>query len=189
MRSQFILVSALSLLGAPAAFAQAAPAPAPQASPAAPAPAAAPTVGAKVYDSQGVELGTIEAVQADSVVLASGAAKVALPTSAIGTGAKGLTVGMTKAQLDAAAAQGQAQAAAAVKTKLVAGAEVRGVNGVNVLGTIKSSTAELVTLTTPKGEVSLPVTAFGMGPQGLIVGLTAQQFDAAVAQAQPAPAN
>lgn len=171
------------LLTPVAAFAQTAPA-----APAAGAPAAAtPTPGAAIYDSAGVQIGTIESVTPQGAVVATGSAKVTLPLTAIGTGTKGLSIAMTKAQVDAAAAQAQAQAASAVKAQLVPGATVYGAGGTQV-GTIKAADAQFVTLTTAKGEVKLPVAGFGAGPNGVVIGMTAAQLDAAISGAA-APAK
>lgn len=146
---------------------------------------ATPTVGATLFDPQGVEAGTIDSIQANAIIVSTGTAKVAVPTNAVGPGANGLVVSLTKAQLNAAAAQAEMQAQADLRTRLVPGAQVRGVNGETVLGTIKTA-GDTVVLTTAKGDVSLAPSAFGMSPNGLIVGLTPEQLDAAIAGAQPA---
>lgn len=65
------------------------------------------------------------------------------------------------------------------------GATVYGAAGTPV-GTIKAMDAQFVTLTTEKGEVKLPVTGVGPGLKGPVIGLTAEQLDAAVTQAQAA---
>lgn len=59
--------------------------------------------GASVFDSAGVSIGKIEAVQGNHAVLNTGTTKVQIPLSSLGTGDKGLTIGMTKAELEAAA--------------------------------------------------------------------------------------
>lgn len=157
------------------------------------APAAAtPTVGASVYDSAGVEIGKIESVSNGAAVVASPTGKFSLPTTSIGQGAKGLSIAMTKADLDAAAQQAKAAASGALASKLVAGTPVGSVDGSATLGTIKSADAQFVTLTTAKGDVKLPVAGFAAGPTGnVILGMTAAQFNAAVggaAAATPAAA-
>lgn len=65
------------------------------------------------------------------------------------------------------------------------GATVYGAAGAPV-GTIKAMDAEFVTLTTAKGEVRLPAAGVGPGLKGPVIGLTAEQLDAAVTQAQAA---
>lgn len=102
-----------------AATAQATPAastaPAAQTAPADPAAApATPEVaaGTVVYDSQGVEIGKIESVTGDSVVLAVGENRATLNKSAFGTGAKGVSLNTTKAQVEAAIAEAAAKSGA-----------------------------------------------------------------------------
>jgi hypothetical protein len=87
---------------------------------------------------------------------------------------------MTKAELEAAAGEGAAKAAAEFKAKMTTGATVYGTGGAS-LGTIKTIDAQFVTLTTAKGDAKLPVGSFGPGPQGVTVGMTAAQLDAAMA--------
>ena len=149
----------------------------------APAPAAAPAtaVGATVYDTTGGVVGTVSSVTPDAVVISTGAHDVAVPPASVGSGAKGPTMAMTKVQLDAAFMQQQDQAAAAMKAMLVPGAAVFGSGGTTQVGTIKAADAQYVTLTTTKGgEAKLPVSGFSTGPKGLIIGMTAEQFSAAV---------
>lgn len=62
------------------------------------------TVGAEVRDSKGVVIGTIESVSMASAVVAATGGKVEVPLEAFGKNNKGLLVGMTKAQFDAAVA-------------------------------------------------------------------------------------
>lgn len=166
---RFALPLLLATLAAPAAVAQTAPAPA----------AAAPTVGATIFDPQGGEAGTIDSVTAQAVVINTGANKVAVPPSAIGTSAKGPTVSMTRAQLDEAFTQHAAQALEQFKSQLVAGAKVYGTGG-SELGAIKATDAETVTITRGGKDVKLPINGFGPGPHGVTLGMTAVQLDAAI---------
>lgn len=149
--------------------------------PAAQAPSLAP--GATVYDPAGGVVGTIESVVGDIVVVSTGSNKVSLAKNVFGTGPKGPIVATTKAQLDAAAAQAAGNAAVALKTKLVPGAPIHGASG-SVVGTVKAVVDKFVDLDTPKGAVRLPMTAFTVGTAGeIVIGMTAEQFDAAVAAA------
>ena len=144
----------------------------------------APTVtaGATVYDPAGGVVGTVGTVTADAVVIATGTHDVAVPPTAVGAGPKGLTMAMTKVQLDAAFVQQQAQATAAMKAQLVPGAAVFSRNGTEQVGTIKVTDAQTVTLTTSKGgAVQLPIDGFSTGPKGIIIGMTAAEFNAAIA--------
>ncbi|WBH15913.1 hypothetical protein [Sphingomonas radiodurans] len=184
-RYALVLALAASPIAANAQTAPASPAPAPAAgAPAlattAPATGAAPTVGATIFDAQGGTVGTIASSDGTNAVVDTGTAKAAVPLTSFGTGPKGPTLGMTKAELDAAASQGAAQAAAEFKSKLTTGATVYGTGGAS-LGTIKSMDAEFVTLTTSKGDAKLPLASFGPGPQGVTIGMTAAQLEAAMA--------
>ncbi|MCJ8156169.1 hypothetical protein [Sphingomonas sp. LaA6.9] len=65
--------------------------------------AAAVSVGATVVDTSGAPVGTVESVADDMAVISTGAAKVRVPVSALAAGEKGLTIGITKAELEAKA--------------------------------------------------------------------------------------
>lgn len=172
----------LTLAGA-LATAQTAPVAAttPAAAPAqAPAPAAAPTVGATIYDGTGAPVGTIVSIAGDAAVIDTGTNKVGYPVASIGTGAKGLTIALTKAQLDASATEQQAKAAADLNAALVAGTSVRSRNGTASVGTIKAVDAQFVTLTTVKGDIKFPRAGFSLDPQGVIIGFTADEFNKAI---------
>lgn len=174
------------LMASTAAGAQTAPA-APagtQARPGAQA-AATPTVGATVYDSAGVVVGTVDQVTPQAVVVNVGSNKVALPPASVGSGPQGLRIALTRAEVEAAAQQAQASAQQQLQAQLTPGATVRGAGGA-VVGTVKSADAQVVTLTTPGGDVQLPIAGFTSGPEGPAITLTAAQLDAAIAGAKPA---
>lgn len=173
-----------ALLLAPAAIpfaasAQTAPAPAAGATATAGASVAA---GATVYDTAGGVVGTVASTDGTNAVIDTGTVKAAVPVTSLGAGAKGPTLAMTKAQLDAAAGQQQAQASANFASKLVPGAAVYGTGGAQ-LGTIKSVDASGVTLTTSAGDAKLPANGFGPGPQGVTIGMTQAQLTAAITAA------
>jgi hypothetical protein len=67
--------------------------------------------GAPVRDSRGSVVGTIEMAEADGAVVATGAGKVKVPLEAFGKNRKGLLLGITKADFDAAVAAAVAQPA------------------------------------------------------------------------------
>lgn len=148
----------------------------------APTAAATPTVGATVYDSAGAAVGTIDQVTPQAVVVNVDSAKVSLPPTSIGSGPQGLRIAITRAEVVAAAQQAQAGAQQQVQSRLTPGTTVRGTGGA-VVGTVKSADAQNVTLTTPRGDVQLPVSGFGMGPSGPVIGMTSAQLDAAMTQA------
>ena len=186
MRTLALTIGSLMMVPAAAVAQQAQPAPG--AAPAAPAPSAstgatAPTVGATIYDSAGVALGTVASITPQAVILNTGTAQVPVPPASIGKTDKGFAMAMTKADLDAAIASSQAQAQAAVKAKLTPGTSISGLNGAT-LGTIKTADAQFVTVTTAKGDVKLPIAGFSADASGkVIVGITAEQLAAATAGA------
>ena len=179
----FVLLCAAAT--AAPALAQTAP---PSATPgaAAPAPSAGAqiTAGATIVDASGAQVGTVDQVNGDVVLVNTGTNKVGVPRGNFAPGPNGLVLGNTKAQLDAAATQAAAQAQAQVRTLLVPGAAVHGTGGLT-LGTVKSVDDQFVTLTSKSGDARLPLTGFAAGPNGLVVGITQAQFDAAVTAAKP----
>jgi hypothetical protein len=127
------LATALAIVPAATAFAQAAdtttpPAAAEAAQPAAPAPDAgaggspaptaasdnAPTAaatqadikaGVEVFDNAGVAVGTVQSVTATGAVVASGKLRAEVPTASFAKNSKGLVIGITKAEFEAAVAK------------------------------------------------------------------------------------
>ncbi|MCJ2183052.1 hypothetical protein MTR62_10165 [Novosphingobium sp. 1949] len=157
---------------------------------AAPAAAAAPTVGAKVYDPAGAEVGTVEAVAGGVVTVNTGLARAGLPTSAFAMRDKGPTIGMTKAELEAAVNGAKAQQGEAKDAALVDGAAIKSNDG-KVLGTIGKVEGDDVTmmLTDGNGASAMFKKAnIGLMPDGtLAIGMTADAFYKAVGVTPPAP--
>lgn len=60
------------------------------------------TTGAKVFDTAGAEVGTIEEVKGAMVVISTGNAKATLANTAFARGSIGPVIAMTKAQVEAA---------------------------------------------------------------------------------------
>lgn len=176
------LVAILSFSAAAGAQTTSASQPAPAAQPQASTQATAPTVGATVYDSAGAVLGRVDQVTAQAVVVDVDGTKVGLPPTSVGAGPQGLRVAITKADLLAQAKQAQAGQQAQLQQQLTPGAAVRGAAGASV-GTVKEADAQYVTLTTAKGDVRLPIASFAAGANGPTISLTADQLDAAIAQA------
>lgn len=189
MRIAASLLTLTALIAPAQAFAQGAPAGAAPAAPAAApaAPAAAPKieVGATVLDPKGGEVGKIEQVSGPNIVLATPTNKVTLPATAIAAWPAGLTIAMTREELDAAASAATAKNTAALESALVAGAQTHSIDGSKMVGTIKAIEAENIVLTTERGDIQLPKGAFTMGPAGLSVAMSAEQFDQALNQALP----
>lgn len=180
------LLSAATLPLGATAFA-APPAPAAPAAAAATPTTTAVTAGATVYDSQGVAVGTVESVSGDNVVLAIGASRATLASSAFATGPKGVTINTTKAQLETAVAQATAQNTASLDSALAVGADVQSKDGV-VVGKVKSVAGDQVVLDRPAGAVTLAKQFFTSGSAGLTIALSAAELEAA-AKAAGAPAG
>lgn len=141
-------------------------------------------VGTVIYDPQGGEVGKIDSVSGDAIVVDTGAHKATLPRSAFASGAKGPTVTITKAQIDEQMAAAAQKAAAALEAALVVGAEVKGKAGTPI-GTVKEVSADKVVIDRPAGPVAIGRKAVGLGDKGLFISLTAQELDAV---AKPATA-
>jgi preprotein translocase subunit YajC len=137
--------------------------------------------GAKVLDTSGGTVGTIESVDGDFVVLATSKSKVRLPKTSFAMGPNGPVIAMTAAQVDAAVAQAApSPQASATKPTVAQGATVADMQGGSV-GTISTVDAQFATVQlTSGGKVRLPINAFGAGSNGgLRIAMTAQQLSAA----------
>jgi len=73
-----------------------------------PATAADVIAGAAVSDSAGVQLGTIESVDAEGAVIVTAVGRARIPVEAFGKNSRGLLLQTTKAQFDASVAQANA---------------------------------------------------------------------------------
>jgi hypothetical protein len=171
MKYMVFALAGAAALAAPA-FAQAS-----QTQPAAPASAPASatagiTVGASVVDTKGQPVGTIESVSGTNAVLSTGTAKASIPFSSFAKGPNGLVIGISKADLEAQVAQ------ATKPQQIDVGMAVSGPGGVAV-GKVDAVSGDLVTVATANSKAQLPRTAFAQGPNGLVIGMTAAQLDAA----------
>ncbi len=138
--------------------------------------AAAVTAGATVKDTAGGVVGTIVKVEGDHLLLKTDRHEVRLPVASFTATADGALFGMTQAQLNAEVDK----AAAAAAAQIVAGATVKGPAGA-VVGTIEAVDSQLVTLKLTSGKsIRLPRSAVGGGPNGPVVGMTAEEIEALV---------
>ena len=71
--------------------------------PAATITAADVEVGAQVHDTDGGMVGTIESVDAEGAVIATGSVRAKLPFGSFGKNDRGLVISLTRAELEAAA--------------------------------------------------------------------------------------
>lgn len=142
-------------------------------------------VGDAVMDAAGQPVGTIRAVSRDTAVVWTGSTKVTLGLSSFRLVRGGLKIAMTRAQLEAAAARVQASGDEAIRSRLTPGTEIRGSDGV-VLATVESVEGEMATLAAGKAKVRFPLSAFSQAGDGIRIGMTATQLQAAVAAQTPA---
>lgn len=168
------------------AFAQGA---APAATTTAPA-AAAPTVGAKVFDAQGAEVGSIEKVDAANAVVYTGTKRATLPLAAFGKSEKGLLISMTQAQLNAAVAEAESKTSSAMGTALVANAAVKSKDGA-AIGTIQKVEGDNVTISLAGGgPVTVTKQYLTVGADNtLALTMNAAEFKSAVAAASQSGAT
>jgi hypothetical protein len=107
----FLSILAIGL--AAPAFAQQAAPPSTADAPAAQAPAAQSATakaGDQIYDTAGAVVGTVESVSGSNFVISTGTSKATLPMSSLANGTNGLTISMTKAQLNDAIQQATGKA-------------------------------------------------------------------------------
>ena len=149
---------------------------------AAPMAANAATVeaGATVTGPEGNAVGTIESVANGQAVLDTGKHKVPLGVDAFGEGETGLTITVTKVQLDGMMDEQLAKAAAARDAALVTGAEVHTADH-QVLGTIESIDGDNVIIARDAGPVTLLREHFTTMDTMLMALFTMEQLEAAMA--------
>jgi hypothetical protein len=135
------------------------------------------TAGMTVSGPHGNPVGTVESVSGDMITVATSTAKAQLPKTAFAKGPNGLVIGMSADQLNAAVA-------ATAPAEITAGMAVSGPGG-GAVGTIDSVSGDLVTVATANTKAQLPKTAFAKGPNGLVIGMTADQLEAAAKAAEP----
>jgi len=156
--------------------------------PASSQPAAAATVnvtqGAAVMDAKGGAVGTISSVNGDIAVIDTGAVKASVPTSSFAQSDKGLLLGMTKAELEAAAQGASAQQKEQFLASLAPGAAVSDASG-GAVGTIEAIEGDMVTIATPNAKAKLPKASLAQGPNGPVIGMTQAQLEAAVKATTP----
>lgn len=136
--------------------------------------------GATVLDTKGGTVGTVASVTNNVAVVDTGTVKAGIPTSAFAHGDKGLVIAMTKVELEAAAQGSQAQIAAAITP----GTAVADTSG-GAVGKIDSVDDGFAVVVTPNAKVRLPKAAFAKGPNGLVIGMTLAQLEAAAKGAAP----
>jgi preprotein translocase subunit YajC len=172
---KFPILIAVSLAAASAsgvAFAQA------------PADGAAIAAGTAVKDTSGGDVGTVARVDGQFIVVKTDKHEVRLPATSFTPHEGALLFGMTRDQLNAEVERSLAAAAA----KIAPGAAVTGTAGAAV-GTISAVDEQTVTIKLASGNlVRVPRSGVAPGPNGVVVGATAADLEAAAKQsAAPAP--
>ena len=142
----------------------------------APAASAAITAGMKVVDDKGGEVGTVVEVKGDTVTVRTDKHQAAFARSSFTLAQGKLLFGMTRQQLNEAVERSLAEAQA----KLVPGATVTGSQGA-VVATIDAIDDSFATLKLLSGKlIRIPRPSLGAGPNGGVLGLTAQELEARV---------
>jgi hypothetical protein len=160
--------------------------------PAAPAAIAEKIIaGAPVFDRDGAQLGTIKSNDGSVAVIAVGDKQIAIPVASFGLTDKGIAIGATVAEITKVIADQDAKAAADLSAALVAGADVKNVDGTQVLSKIKRVEGETVYLEIEVGELGFPKSAFYLAPHGLSIAYSVDDFAKVVkeATAPQAPAT
>jgi preprotein translocase subunit YajC len=150
----------------------------------APAPSAAIAVGMTVRDTASGEVGTVTKVEPGFIVVKTDKHEVRLPVASFTPHEGALLFGMTRDQLNAETEKALAAAAA----KIAPGAAVSDSAGVAV-GTLSAVDANFVTVKLASGaEVRVPRAGVAPGPNGVVVGTTLAQLQAAGEAPPPAAA-
>jgi hypothetical protein len=137
-------------------------------------------VGAKIYGSDGAEVGTVERIDGANVLVNTGSVTAALPSTTIGKGESGPVIGWTKAELEAAVTEANQAAAAKLAAALVEGAEIYSSDNV-LLGKVSTIEPDLVVVELASGPASLPKQQLAMQADKVTFLATAADLEAAVA--------
>jgi len=155
----------------------------------APAPAAAQAsnpslvVGATIKDTSGNTVGTIDAVEANGIIVNTGRNQIAIPASSFGAANNAPLLAATRAELDAAADAAAAEERKSVLATLQNGAPVVDAIG-TPLGTVNLIEGDIVVIKMDSGEAQVPVNSLRMRSGSLAIAMTAEAFSAAVEAAR-----
>ena len=148
-------------------------------------PAATPetetvAVGAKIYGSDGAEIGTVARVEGNTVLLNVDDRAIPIPAAAMAARENGATINITKAELVSQFEQQLAKFEAQLEAAMVQGAEVKTADG-QLLGNIESTADDAVVVTVAEGPLTLPRNLLTLDRQGqLIVRATMGQIKQAM---------
>lgn len=152
---------------------------------AAPATAVDLTAGASVRDVSGTSIATIEKLEADGAVVRAGDRLAKLPLHAFGKDDQGLLLGITADEFKAAIAEAsipvpqELRIVDAAPADMTPGAAIRDSEGVPI-GTVDSLAEDGVVVLTGGKKVKLAVSSFAKDDQGLLIGITASEFNAII---------
>jgi len=133
----------------------------------------------QIVDTQGSEVGTVVAVSGETLTVKTDRHEAQLPKTAFTQSNGKLLFSMTREELNEAVERSLAEANAS----LVRGATVTGSKGTPV-GTIDAIDEQYATLKLLSGKlIKIPRSSLGGGPQGGIIGLTAEELEAKVSGA------
>ncbi len=155
------------------------------------ASAADVATGATVFGPEGNEVGTIENVANGQAILDTGKHKVPLGVDSFGEGETGLTITVTKTQLNALMDEQVAAAHAKRDAALLEGAAVLTADG-QTAGMVKSIDAEadVVVVERDAGLVTLKREHFAVDGNGALMALfSIEQIEGATVAAAPAAAE
>lgn len=143
-----------------------------------PAASASVAVGMPVVDVKGAPVGSIISMRGDTVTLKTDRHEIPLPAGSFTVRRGKAYFGMTRAQANAE----YDKTLAAVKASLAPGGVVKGLNGQR-LGTIESIDEQKVKLKLDSGRiVVLPRSGVAGGPDGAVVGITAEELAAKLSE-------
>ncbi len=144
--------------------------------------------GASVTGNDGNPIGTVAQVTERAIIVDTGVHQVPLPREAFGSGDAGLTLNLTKAELETTYAEQIAAQDARLEATLVAGTPVTSADAIP-LGTVDSINGEEVVLAIGEQRMALGRDAFAVDATGaLTVRASKAQIDEAI-QNTAAPAS
>ena len=151
------------------------------------------SAGATVRAKDGLQIATIERLEADGAVVRAGNRLAKLPVDAFGKDDNGLLINVTAAEFQTAIAAASVPApaqepeiAAATAADMALGAAVRDSEGVQI-GTVLELVSNGVIVLTDGRKVKLTVDSFSKDDQGLLIGITANELKAMIANSASAP--
>jgi hypothetical protein len=142
-------------------------------------------LGAGVRDSKGLQVATIDRIEADGAVVRAGDRLAKLPLHAFGKDDQGLLIGLTADEFRAAIAATsipvpqEVRIVDATAADMTPGAAVRDSEGV-AIGTVDSLAEDGVVVLTGGKKVKLAIASFAKDDQGLLIGITVNEFNAII---------